>query len=133
MAKEFRRIIGKNSKVYIISDQHGWIKIGWSSNPQKRLMALQSANPHKLKLITAIRVIDAAWVERRIFKLLAKAKRRGEWFNIDVTEAFIALSASIAKPIRMNNTVDNASDRYRKLPPFGKIARLGDKAYELYQ
>ena len=62
------------------------VKIGHSISPQKRLHALQTANPEKLELVwkyNAGELKNAKRVEKRIHNLLYMFRLNGEWFNLD--------------------------------------------------
>lgn len=57
-----------------------FIKIGYSTNPQSRLTALQTASPYALRIL-------GFWpgnrlTERRIHKYLSQFRRSGEWFSV---------------------------------------------------
>lgn len=56
------------------------IKLGYSTNPQKRLSELQTASPHKLQIL-------ASWPgnrarEKRLHRHMAQFRREGEWFEV---------------------------------------------------
>jgi len=63
------------------------VKIGFSSNPHKRMEELQVGSPHRLKLGTTIAmptIEDARKMERIMHDLVAARFKRlsGEWFLI---------------------------------------------------
>lgn len=67
------------TKVYFIQDDNGMIKIGYSSDPISRILALQTAHSGRLSFL---RVIDGgqkteAWLHRRY----ASLRVGGEWFH----------------------------------------------------
>jgi len=71
----------KHGAVYFAQAEEGWpIKIGFSTNPAKRLRALQSAHGQLIKIIG---LIDGVTVkrEREIHKQFKEDRLRGEWFR----------------------------------------------------
>ncbi|HYG66289.1 MAG TPA: GIY-YIG nuclease family protein [Anaeromyxobacteraceae bacterium] len=66
-------------------------KIGITSNgPEKRLKALQTANPHRLTLAAAVACANPAQIERELHAHFDEHRQAGEWFALtpeDVTEA----------------------------------------------
>lgn len=94
---EYLKVIFKKSKagkvakkpyqyLYAIGDGSK-VKIGMSSNVNKRLSGLQSSNPKELKIIWKIKVgtsrVDAISNERKLHSLCRKYGVRGEWFDLD--------------------------------------------------
>ena len=74
--------MAKKDDLYIIqSDVTGMIKIGRSSNPQKRLKQLQTGNPNCLKLIASFK--GEGWKEKLIHEELKRWRKKGEWFSYD--------------------------------------------------
>lgn len=78
-------------QVYIIEQaETGYIKIGISEDVQKRLAALQTANPHKLTLryiLTCPTTQDAQTIERMLHQRYSDWRKSGEWFDVDAEEA----------------------------------------------
>lgn len=70
-------------------------KIGKSNNPQARLESLQTANPHKLKLLHIFKADNATAAEEAIHRLLHKKRRAGEWFQLTPAERDIILSVKM--------------------------------------
>ncbi len=66
-------------RVYFIRSGDGSIKIGTSANVQRRLAALQSANPTRLELIGDVAGGHA--LERQLHVELAVDRLHGEWFR----------------------------------------------------
>jgi hypothetical protein len=69
------------SFVYLISCG-GFVKVGISGNPQRRLSLMQVCSPHKMKLLRAWRSDHADIEERNIHRLLEPYHHRGEWFKL---------------------------------------------------
>lgn len=89
--KKEKRIAHKHDHFYLYAIECGdVVKIGHSVNPQKRLIALQSANPEELTLRWTTRVgstrVQAECFERRIRKDFEKFHIRGEWFKKEILE-----------------------------------------------
>ncbi len=69
--------------VYLIRmGRHKIYKIGKSNDPQGRLDSLQSANPHKLKLLHVFRADNASAAEESLHHVLHKQRTEGEWFRL---------------------------------------------------
>ena len=69
--------------VYAIENDQGHIKIGYSSDPQKRLSGLQQANSGALNLIGARRTFHPSSFEDFLHTIFAKRRLQGEWFDLD--------------------------------------------------
>jgi excisionase family DNA binding protein len=66
--------------VYFIQENNsGAIKIGWSSNIKKRLIAMQTYNASQLKLLGAFN--GTSEDEKRTQENFAKYRIKGEWFR----------------------------------------------------
>ena len=66
--------------VYFIGEN--WekpVKIGKARDPEKRLRALQTSNPYKLKILRLAQ--GDIGVEKFFHKKLAKSRLNGEWFE----------------------------------------------------
>lgn len=73
------------SLVYFIVDGLGNIKIGSTSNLEKRLKAYQTHNPNKVRVVKTIpcaNVQQAKEEEKRLHKRLSKFRLNGEWFEL---------------------------------------------------
>ena len=57
-------------------------KIGKSDDPQGRLDSLQTANPHKLKLVHTFKADNASTADEELHRLLHSQRMAGEWFNV---------------------------------------------------
>lgn len=65
--------------LYFIEAANGYIKIGLSVNPTRRLRTLQSNSPIALRLLGVI-AGSTVFEERRIHDLFASQRQHGEWF-----------------------------------------------------
>lgn len=68
--------------VYLIEHEHGYIKIGRSNNPRKRVNALQTACPYELHVIGVIETHDAPRLEARLHDRFEGQQKQGEWYNL---------------------------------------------------
>ena len=75
--------------IYIISNDLGYIKVGVSNNPERRVKQLQTGNEHKLTLLFT-EEFDCTrhhllHIEKELHKQLRQmtTKTIGEWFFID--------------------------------------------------
>lgn len=81
-------------QVYVIAHKdgdvtRGPVKVGISSDPQRRVFQLQSGNPHELQLVYAFLVPSrelAASIER-CFHETTDNRMVGEWFDMSAWEA----------------------------------------------
>lgn len=67
--------------VYLITDGT-YTKVGISSDPQKRLAALQTANPKKLSIAHTVKLMSkesASLLESGLHQYFEKARVSGEW------------------------------------------------------
>jgi len=85
--------------LYVIRSEAGHTKIGVTKNPQARIAALQSGNPHKLDFVRCMPLMDdgcdAYRIEALLHRLLGEKRLVGEWF--DVTDLEIALAYEVAQ------------------------------------
>ena len=75
--------------IYVIGTDTGYQKIGISKDVNKRLSALQTGNPNKLKIHYSEEVQDdrAYLIEQQIHKEIKLHNISGEWFDITPIEA----------------------------------------------
>ena len=62
----------------------GFVKIGISDNPEKRLASMQTANPYQLRLARRFGPFErdrAMQLEGRLHRIFEKDHVRGEWFG----------------------------------------------------
>ncbi len=79
-------------KVYIIAPRRaGPVKIGVAGDARRRLATFQTAHWGRLKLYASIRTRDARGLEAAAHRHLAPLRLKGEWFDISVAEARVAL------------------------------------------
>jgi hypothetical protein len=82
--------ISKCMYLYAIQDtQSGYIKLGYSSDPEQRLRELQTGNSGALRLIHRARIREdrARTVEQRLHLELNHHRVRGEWFDLTESRA----------------------------------------------
>ncbi len=99
--------------VYVIIDGSGATKIGISDDPKKRLMELQVGSSIKLVLAYSIAVpyALASRIESQIHRSMKHLHLSGEWFFIDPTIAFKAISDLIAGPDKIE---ERRADKWAK-------------------
>ena len=64
---------------FITSSQEGFLKIGWASNPDRRLETLQTGNHNRLSFLFYVRA--PAYLERIAQKIFKSERIINEWFN----------------------------------------------------
>lgn len=86
--------------VYVIGSAGHPVKIGIAINPERRLKALQTGCPHRLRLYTAVAVPEgcrARAVELACHKELVDHQTTGEWFDISAYEALEVINSVIRR------------------------------------
>lgn len=73
-----------NSVYLILSSDDNTYKIGVSKHPKKRLLALQTGNPSKLKLITSFDSDFAFKIETVLHRRYSFLRKEGEWFELSL-------------------------------------------------
>lgn len=72
--------------VYIIEHPHGFVKIGVSSQPLRRLDTFQTGCPYGLSLLGVIETDEPFSVEASLHEKYEGEKQSGEWFNLDTRQ-----------------------------------------------
>ena len=104
--------------VYIISDEQGYIKVGISKNPRKRLKQLQTGNMNILKLIFTEEFEcnrnHLLKIEKLIHREISHISKhmKGEWFFIEKNQ--ITDIKDIIKFHRIRYDSDDLAFKYRK-------------------
>lgn len=73
---------GAEQILYLISHPHGYIKIGVSSNPLRRLSELQSGSPYELDIIGFAGFSEPEQAEKALHAEFDAHHVRGEWFDL---------------------------------------------------
>lgn len=73
---------------FVQAEDSGMVKVGWSTNVYRRMHALQTGSPSRLRLLGVLDVDQA--VERIIHVQYGHLRAHGEWFHPQVTEALHA-------------------------------------------
>lgn len=84
--------------IYVIhmSCPIGFVKIGISDNPEKRLASMQTANPYQLRLVRRFGPFDrerAIQLEGYLHRIFERDCARGEWFGQNPATVASALTA----------------------------------------
>lgn len=110
--------------IYAIDGGNGVVKIGSSSNPERRLIGLQTGWPTPLTLAFSLKSPTPAAVERRAHKMLAPHRTGGEWFRVGVEDAIRAITAAASPPARAvtetsedNATAGGVLNRHKRMQP----------------
>ena len=116
----------ESTNIYFIGSlESGTVKIGKSNNPEKRLVELQTANPHKLVLYGVIDDVSSE-LERRLHRILDPFRLEGEWFKLtdEVIRFMISKTDKLSYDFKINgsklkpDTLDIAIDKIVK-PNYG--------------
>jgi|SRR5690349_23447382 len=87
--------------VYVIqADEDGPVKIGVSSNPERRLAQLQTGNPARLVLVAVFLCttwLIARTLEAAVHLALAPFRLAGEWFRVSPTKACSTIEEQAAR------------------------------------
>lgn len=86
-------------KIYLISSDNGYVKIGIAKYPEKRLKQLQTGNANKLKIeyIAEIEHNKTLLIEKMIHKNLRTYKKHGEWFDVSIDIAILEIKFAIIR------------------------------------
>jgi len=87
-----RRVVGRSGWLYFISNGPGTpVKVGLSKHDPSgdRLSALQTMSPTPLRVLFKLQVADRYKAEAMVHEHLDAHRLHGEWFDRDVTLAFI--------------------------------------------
>ena len=72
----------KQEYVYAIGHPHGYVKIGRSTDPKKRLQSHQISCPYELWVIVQLPVEDSRAIESELHEEFEDTHVRGEWFEL---------------------------------------------------
>ena len=80
--------------VYLMANQAGEVKIGLSTNPERRLRTLSTANAHPLRLLHF--VVGGRSLERALHSKFKQYHIRNEWYSScsDIEDEFVKLSGA---------------------------------------
>lgn len=70
----------KQSVVYLITDDTGFVKIGYTTDFESRFSVLSVGSPRQLRLLLAIR--STAELESHLHSHFFRYRRKGEWFAL---------------------------------------------------
>ena len=74
--------IVNNQKLYIMHNAFGYMKIGISTDPERRRSKLQNASGVKVEVLFTSQTIGVAKeAEKWLHKHFKKARKMGEWFE----------------------------------------------------
>ncbi|WP_376960079.1 GIY-YIG nuclease family protein [Azospirillum sp. A26] len=105
-----------SKSVYVIGPESGPLKIGISSDINKRLAALQTGSADKLSVHYSTDIPDgkARAVEAAAHAMLRERRKSGEWFDITLDEAQDAIREAMEEldkpheaPVRINPKAGN--------------------------
>jgi len=68
--------------IYAIGHPHGFVKIGHSSDPQRRLSGIQTGSPYRLWIIVQVPSRNPEAVEEQLHSRFENKQVRGEWFEL---------------------------------------------------
>jgi len=95
--------MSEETYLYIIGETNPWaVKIGISSDPQARVVALQSGHHSRLVLHRAYPYPDrmaAEAAERYYHDFFQDARMCGEWFGISLEEAAMGIEEAHTWPV----------------------------------
>lgn len=112
--------------IYVMQSEAGFVKIGVSNDPQRRLIEITQQQPFGAKIahVTADDDCSAFAVERVAHSLLFAFRKRGEWFDATVEQAIDAIR--LARE-RLKNQDNGLAIRCAKPHRVKKLAYLTDE------
>ena len=99
--------------VYAIENSDGLVKIGWSSDPNRRLAKINSDTSSPCRMVGAIE--GTREQESALHQLLSASSKHGEWFNktADV-RLFLGMLPEAPRPMRSSTGCMNPMPTIRK-------------------
>lgn len=96
--------------VYLVAEaEEGPVKIGRSSDYWKRLKEIQIGNPRPLRLKALLYTRECEVIEAQVHDRLGRRRIRGEWFDVSVPAAIVAMQRTIKARRRMGLAWDAPS------------------------
>lgn len=86
--------------VYVALGGARHVKIGVSSDVERRMMALQTGCPHEVSLIKSWPTPRARKIEAMAHRVLGEFRRSGEWFHIPNSQACAVVEALVKEQPR---------------------------------
>lgn len=81
--------------IYIIQDGHGRLKIGITSDVDRRLPAIKNGCSGGIsRVLSSDRVSNAAKIEKEAHSFFSSKNTSGEWFILDVTDVTLYFEAN---------------------------------------
>jgi hypothetical protein len=80
--------------VYVIESEAGVVKVGFSGDPQARLLSLLTGHPFALDVVYTRHHDCAPLLEKIAHRILEPMKMRGEWFKCSRYDAIAAVDAA---------------------------------------
>lgn len=81
--------------VYVVTGGPKHVKIGMSTDVQRRLAEIQTGCPYRVDLLRSWPTRDARKIEARAHTLLGKYRAAGEWFGLPAPVAVQAVAALV--------------------------------------
>lgn len=99
--------------LYAIHGNDNLIKIGFTTDPDRRIKELQTGNPFPLKIIHLREVSgDVKTIEKIIHKSNNHRRVKGEWFKISTEQAIAEIDVALMH-------FDDVDDLHNKIKLFG--------------
>ena len=96
--------IKKNSFIYIMKCA-GFYKIGYSRQPEKRLLSIQASNPLKVELIYFKKIRNVNKLEIQIHDEFLNKQIHGEWYALSGED--LEIIKETIKSVEKKNKVGN--------------------------
>ena len=103
--------------LYVAKCDINKIKIGISASPHRRVLSMQTGNPHEITLLAQFESSDPEETEYRLHKALRYRRIRGEWFTFapDEIATLLYLIENEFHVYEAMGQVDYACDSYMDL------------------
>jgi predicted GIY-YIG superfamily endonuclease len=119
--------------VYLIRGENALIKIGCSSNVERRAALFQTGSPEALTIVHVIETEQYKQVERALHHRFAAQRRRGEWFELSEDDVITAKAYAVpgvgAEPVDAALTPEAQKAAWRLGRAIGNACRQVD-SYE---
>jgi hypothetical protein len=113
--------------VYLIRDEHDRVKIGYTTDSEARLQALQSATADRLRIVRIFAGTGYP-TERWLHKKFAHLRLSGEWFQFSPDMLHIIPPDEIPVPRRpVEPTVERSRDIGEWIRGYDRLGLLTDE------
>lgn len=101
--------------VYILEHEHGFVKIGVSNNPVRRVSDLETACPYDIRVLGVIETDEPFVVESTLHNKYDRKQKKGEWYNLTTEDRAHLLAVCDLSPAEVNRRYAVTEEKRREL------------------